>query len=105
MVDEPTPTPFARPALEMVAALAVNEVHVTEPVMFCVLASENVPVAVNCWVAPFVILGLAGVTAIDDSVGPVTLRMVEPVTAPDIAWIIDMPAPTAVARPVEEIVA
>ena len=67
--------------------------------------SLYVPVAVNCSVAPFVILGFAGVTAIDDSVGPVTLRMVEPVTAPEIAWIIDIPAPTAVARPVEEIVA
>jgi len=64
-----------------------------------------VPVAINCSVAPFVTLGFAGVTAIDDSVGPVTVRAVEPETAPETAWIIDKPAPTAVARPVEEIVA
>ena len=89
----------------MVATPVVRENQLTELVMFCVELSLYVPVAVNCSVAPFVILGFAGVTAIDDSVGPVTLRMVEPVTAPDIAWIIDMPAPTAVARPVEEIVA
>lgn len=67
--------------------------------------SLNVPVAVNCSVVPFATLGLAGVTAIDDSVGPVTVSRVEPLTAPEVAWIIDEPAPTAVATPAAVIVA
>ena len=50
-------------------------------------------------------VGFAGVTAIDDSEGPVTVSIVVPVTEPEAAWIVDEPAPMAVARPVEEIVA
>src|SRR6202012_1386763 len=46
----------------------VPEDQVTEVVRFCVLLSLNVPVAVNCCVAPFAIDGDAGVTAIDRSV-------------------------------------
>ena len=35
----------------------------TEPVRFAVEASLYVPVAVNCWVSPAAMVGLAGVTA------------------------------------------
>jgi len=69
----------------MVATVVVTEDQVTELVMFCVLASENVPVAVNCCVAPLTIDGLAGVTAIEVSVAAEMFRTVEPVTAPDVA--------------------
>lgn len=48
IVDEPTAIPVARPTLDMVATEAFEDVQVAELVMFCVLASENVPVAVNC---------------------------------------------------------
>lgn len=48
IVDEPTAIPFARPAFDMVATEVFDEVQVAELVMFCVLASEKVPVAVNC---------------------------------------------------------
>lgn len=48
----PDPTPMASPleptALEMVAVKVSEEVQMAELVMFCVLASEKVPVAVNC---------------------------------------------------------
>jgi hypothetical protein len=47
--------------------------------------SENVPVAVNCSVLPFAIEGFAGVTATDTSVAEVTVRVVEPLTAPEAA--------------------
>jgi hypothetical protein len=43
----PVPTPFARPPLEIVATLVVNELQVTEFVRFCVVPSLNVPVAAN----------------------------------------------------------
>jgi hypothetical protein len=47
--------------------------------------SENVPVAVNCCFVPFAIEGFAGVTAMDTSVGDVTVRVVEPLTPPEAA--------------------
>jgi hypothetical protein len=47
MVDEPTPTPLARPAELMVAMVGADEAHATE-VNTCVLPSSKIPVAVNC---------------------------------------------------------
>ena len=67
------------------ATPVVAETQVTELVMFCVLVSENVPVAVNCCVAPLTSDGLAGVTAIEVSVAAVTFRTVDPLTAPEVA--------------------
>ena len=56
-------------------------------VRFCVELSEKVPVAVNCWVAPLAMLGLAGVTAIDRRVtaAALTVSTVEPVTPFSVA--------------------
>ena len=84
-MDEPAATPDANPEAEMVATVAFDEVHVTEFVKFWVLVSENVPVAVNCCVAPAEIDGLAGVTAIEVRVAAVTFKVVDPVTALDVA--------------------
>jgi len=83
----PAATPVASPPALIVATLVVCEVHVTVLVKFCVELSENVPVAVNCSVALFAIDGFAGVTAIDTSVGAaaVTVRVVEPLIAPEAA--------------------
>ena len=53
----------------MVATVVVAEAQVTWLVMFWVLLSEYVPVAVNCCVPPAWIVGFAGVTAIEFSVG------------------------------------
>ena len=50
-------------------------------------------------------LGLAGVTAIDCSVGGFTVRVVEPLTLPDVAVIVLWPAPCVVARPAPLMVA
>ena len=67
--------------------------------------SLNVPVAVNCCVAPLVIDGFAGVTAIDCSVAAVTVSTVEPLTAPNVALIVEVPTPAPVASPAPLIVA
>ena len=67
--------------------------------------SLNVPVAVNCCVAPLVIDGFAGVTAIDCSVAAVTVSTVEPLIAPDVALIVEVPTPAPVAKPDALIVA
>jgi hypothetical protein len=44
-------------------------------------------------------LAVAGVTAIDTSVAEVTVSVVEPVTLPDVAVIVDVPAARQDARP------
>jgi hypothetical protein len=46
-------------------------------------------------------LGLVGVTAIEDSVAFVTVRVVVPETAPRVAVTVVEPAPTDVASPLE----
>ena len=57
--------PVARPTLDMVATLALDEVHVAASVITTVVPSSNVAVATNCWVSPEVIDAVAGVTSID----------------------------------------
>src|SRR6202007_1720720 len=74
IVELPAPTPVARPVALIVATAAVPEAH-TALLSTCVVLSLNVPVAVNCCVAPLVIEGFAGVTAIDTSVAGFTVSV------------------------------
>src|SRR6266567_4036656 len=73
IVVVPAPTeaasPFAPCVLLMVATAVAEEPHVTSVVRFCVVLSEKVPVAVNCWLVPLAMEAVAGVTAIETSVG------------------------------------
>ena len=105
IVELPTPAAVARPVALIVATVVVAELHVALAVRFCVLLSLNVPVAVNCCVRPLATEGFAGVTAIETSVGAVTVRTVVPVIDPDFALIVEVPAVSAVANPAELIVA
>ncbi len=98
-MEVPVPAVVASPAALIVATVVVNELQVTELVRFWVLVSLNVPVAVNCWVVPLGIEGLTGVTAMDTSVATVTVSVVEPVTLPEVAWMVALPVPAAVASP------
>jgi hypothetical protein len=56
-------------------------------------------VAVNCWDAPLATDGFAGVTAMDCSVACVTVSTVDPVMAPEVAVMVEVPLLTAVAKP------
>jgi hypothetical protein len=105
IVEVPTAAALARPAALIVAVVVVPELHVTVLVRFCVVPSLNVPVAVNCWVAPLAIDGFTGVTAIDCRVAAVTVRVVEPLIAPDVALIVEVPTPAPLASPEALIVA
>ena len=59
------------------------------------------PVAVNCLVNPFAMLGLAGVTAIDTSSGAVIVNIRDGLVIPDkLAVIAVVPTAKGVARPV-----
>lgn len=68
-MEVPAATPVAKPPLAIVATPVVTEVHVATLVRSCVLLSELIPVAVNCCVPPATTDGVAGVTAMEDSVG------------------------------------
>ena len=68
MVEVPPVTPVATPAALVVATEVLEDDQVTWLVMFCVLLSLKVPVAVNACVPPAVMVGLVGVTAIEVSV-------------------------------------
>src|SRR3984885_11359397 len=105
IVEVPTPAPVASPAALIVATEVVPELHATVRVRFCVFPSLNVPGAVNGCVAPLVIDGFAGVTAIDCNVAAVTVSTVEPLIADDIAVIAEVPTPAPVASPATLIVA
>jgi hypothetical protein len=105
MTELPTVSVEANPAPSMVATLVVAEAQVTWLVRSWVVASEKVPVAVNWRVVPSGLLGLPGVTAIDDSVALVTVRVEVPVSAPRVAVMTDEPTLTLVARPAALIVA
>jgi hypothetical protein len=99
----PGPAPLAKPWLPaellMVAVAALDELHVTNVVRFCVLPSVNVPVAVNCCFVPTGTEGLAGVTVIETSAGGATVRTAEPVTEPEVALIVAVPFEALLAKP------
>ena len=67
--------------------------------------SENVPVAVNCWVDPTSMLGLAGVTTMEDTIAEFTVKIVLPEIFPEVAVMVEVPAATDVTRPLLLIVA
>jgi len=58
-------------------------------------------VAVNCWVAPLAMLGLAGETSMETSVAEVIVSVVEPDMLPDVAVIVVVPAAAETANPLE----
>src|SRR6266700_2738134 len=91
--------PCEPPALLIVATPAAEELQVTWVVRSCVVLSLKVPVAVNCRVVPFAMLGFVGVTATEERVAFVTVSVVFPETSPSVAVIVGVPAATDVARP------
>ena len=104
MVDVPAATADRVPAESIVAVAVDPDVHVTVPaIIACVVESEYVPIAAICCVDPTMTFGLAGVTAIEDRVAPVTVKVVFPETVPKVAMTVDEPTATADARPAEEI--
>jgi hypothetical protein len=97
MVAVPAALAVARPLLLTVAVDVLDEVQVTCVVIFWVVESEYVPVAVNCWVVPAALLAVAGVTAMEDRVG--TVRVAVPDLPLKVAVMVEEPAATPVARP------
>ena len=55
--------------------------------------------ALSCWVVPFAMLGLVGVTAMDTSFAAVTVRVVKLEIAPMVAVMVVVPVAALVAMP------
>jgi len=98
-------SPFVPAVLLIVAMFIWLELHVTVVVRFCVLLSVYLPVAVNCSVPVVLMVGFAGVTAIETNVAAVTVKVADPLTAPETAFILLVPTPAAVTIPPEVTVA
>jgi hypothetical protein len=92
-------TPCVPAALLIVATAGVSELHTTVPVMFCVLPSVNVPVAVNGSVVPSGTVGIAGVNAIETKTAGVTVSVVDPMITPDVAVTVVLPTATVPTTP------
>ena len=94
MVELPCATAIATPlvgTVSLIVATAVaDEVQVTLPVMSWVLLSSYVPTALNDSLVFTAIDGLAGVMAMETSVG-FTCNVAEPVIDPDTAEIVVEP--------------
>ena len=105
IVVEPTLTDVARPfdpdVLLTVAILVFEEFHVTVEDMSCVVLSENVAMAMNCWVVPSTMLGFVGVTVIEVITAGVTVSVAEglDVMPENCARTDVVPTLTAVANP------
>ncbi len=103
MVVLPAPRDVARPSLPAAfetAATAPFELNqLTRVVMSRVVASEYTPVAVYWRLVPLEMDASAGVTSIESSVAPVTVRSVEPVFPSKAAETVTVPAAIPEARP------
>lgn len=99
MVTVPRLRPVSRPLTVIDATVLLEELQFTVLVMFCVVPSENVPVAVNCCKSPKEIEALTGVTAIELKLALVTVRVALEEILPEVAVMVQVPGATALASP------
>jgi hypothetical protein len=103
MLALPTPAPLATPGagppVLIVLTPGVSELHSTVLLMFCVLPSVYVPVAVKPCIVPSGMTGTAGVTAIETSTAGLTVTVVEPLIVPNVAVTVVLPKATLLASP------
>ena len=104
IVAAPTARPLAKPLDVMLAMLAVA-VQLTEALISCLEPSVKAPVAVNCCVFPAATEGAGGVTAIETKAAAVTVSVVEPLTEPEVAMMVDVPVAFVFTSPLALIVA
>jgi hypothetical protein len=107
IVDVPLAAAIAMPVVEPTVAVAVvPEVQVTVPTGARVLESLRTSTAVYATVEPTATVSGLGVMRRETGTAtPVTVKTVLPITEPDVAEIVVVPAPALVARPAAEIVA
>lgn len=99
MVVLPTFLPVAKPLTVIEAIEEYCDCHVATFVMSCVVPSENVATATNCWLSPKATLVIAGVTEIEVAVAEVTDSVALPEMDPEVAVMVVLPFATALANP------
>jgi hypothetical protein len=102
MAELPAAIAMARPGTPLALMLAAAEfpdVHCAELVMFCVLPSENVPVAMNCVVVPGAIDAVNGEIEIARNAALVTVTVALEEMPPEVAVTVAEPTPVAIASP------
>jgi hypothetical protein len=105
MVAVPVACVWTKPVLLTVATPGGDTVQATVFVMFWVLPSVKVPVAVSCCVVPLGTVGADGVTAIETRAAGDTVSAVELLTDPLAAAIVVAPTSSLSASPEVEMVA
>ncbi len=105
IVEVPVATAMARPLPLTVATAVLDELQITCVLISWLVPSEYEPMAVNRRITPRGMLGLTGVTNMEDRAPGVTERVVLPEILPEVAVMIVPPPPTAMARPLLLIVA
>ncbi len=106
--EKPAPTEVANPLLVIVATAMWDELHVTWSLISKLVPSENVPMAINCWVIPagaLGMLGLAGLRNMEIRFAGVTLTIVIPEMFPEAAVMVAIPKPIPKTKPVLSTVA
>jgi hypothetical protein len=101
MVAVPTFRAVANPALLIEATAPEDVVQTVVPVMLWVFWSLKVPVTVNCSVFPLGTDELEGESESETKLGADTLRVAVPLTDPDLAVMVAIPACFATAIPGE----
>ncbi len=99
MVVLPVAALCAKPVKSTVATVGTLELQIAVLVRFWVVESVYVPVAVNCWVVPSAMDGLAGVMAIESNTAAVTVKVVELETEPEVAVMFVVPVARLLASP------
>jgi len=87
------------PVLRIEARFGFDDFHDSPERFVLVLLSLKVPVAVNLIDVPFSILGFTGLIAIETNFVVETVRVVDPLTVPDTALIVVLPAATLLTMP------
>ena len=100
IVAVPMPAPVANPVPPMVATKIEDELQLAALVRSWRLPSLYVPVAVNCWLVPFAIEPLTGLTETETRIGAVTATVAELVTVLELAVMLVDPSMFAVTSPV-----
>jgi len=105
MAEVLVPSTVASPLELIPTSVVFPDVQVTWLVIFAVLLSLYVPVAVYCCLSLRPSETLAGVTAMESRMGAVTVRVVEPTTVPEVAEMVVVPIVKVDAKPPAVIVA
>jgi hypothetical protein len=98
IVTVPKATVATFPLPSMLAMVESEEFQIT-PLRSCVLPSVNRPTAVICSEVPNANDGAAGTNEMDTKEAGNTVNVVEPVTRPDVALMVTVPALSVVAAP------